>query len=78
MEKFQKVRFRDYKDNTRLNINNVNYASMKEKRDRANNYWKDRVINNFLPPIDYRKRHEINERILKLKNQVVPKHDLIR
>ena len=42
MEKFQKVRFRDYKDNTRLNINNVNYASMKEKRDRANNYWKDK------------------------------------
>lgn len=56
----------------RLNINNNMYASQKEKRDRAIDYWKHRVINNFLPPIDYRKRSELNERVLKLKKLYVP------
>ena len=54
----------------RLNINNVNYASLKVKRDRAIKYWKQRVIQNFLPPIDFRKREELNERVLKLKHQI--------
>ena len=51
----------------RLNINNFNYIKLKVKRDRALNYWKSRVIQNFLPPIDPIKKQEINERILKLK-----------
>jgi hypothetical protein len=40
---------------------------MKEKRDRAVRYWKDRVIQEFLPPIDTKKRNEINERVSKMK-----------
>jgi len=40
---------------------------LKEKRDRAVKYWKDRVIQEFLPPIDSKKRTEINERITKLR-----------
>jgi hypothetical protein len=40
---------------------------MKEKRDRAVRYWKDRVIQEFLPPIDSKKRNEINERVSKMK-----------
>lgn len=36
----------------RLNVNNADYAQHKEKRDRALNYWKNRVVQDFLPPID--------------------------
>jgi hypothetical protein len=43
-EKFNNVKFRDFHDNTRLNINNKDYQEQKEKRDRAVKYWKDRVI----------------------------------
>ena len=38
-EKFQKFRVRDYLNNTRMNIKNVEYANQKDKRDRAINYW---------------------------------------
>jgi hypothetical protein len=41
-----------------MNINNKDYQALKEKRDRALNYWKDRVIQ-FLPPIDVKKRDEL-------------------
>jgi len=51
-EKFNNVKFRDFHDNTRLNINNQDYKEQKEKRDRAVKYWKDRVIQEFLPPIN--------------------------
>ena len=50
-----------------MNINNKDYQQMKEKRDRAVRYWKDRVIQEFLPPIDSKKRNEINERVSKMK-----------
>jgi hypothetical protein len=63
---------------SRLNINNVDYTGKKEKRDRALNYWQSRVISNFLPPIDQRKRAEINMRILKIKNQMAPNINVLR
>ena len=44
MERFNKVTFRDFQDNTRLNINNSNYAEQKVKRDRQISYWKNNVI----------------------------------
>ena len=50
-----------------MNINNKDYQQMKEKRERAVRYWKDRVIQEFLPPIDSKKRNEINERVSKMK-----------
>lgn len=50
-------------------MNNQDYASQKEKRDRAMNYWKDRVIQEFLPPIDAKKREEMEERKAKLQSQ---------
>lgn len=33
------------------------------------NYWKDRVIQEFLPPIDAKKREEMEERKAKLQSQ---------
>eukprot|EP00347_Sterkiella_histriomuscorum_P015643 403356248 len=77
-EKMSKINFREYSNNTRLNINNIDYANQKVKRDRALKYWKSRVISNFLPPIDFRKREELNERILKLKHQIGPKSLIVR
>ena len=53
-EKFNKVTFRDFQNNTRLNINNIEYAEAKVKRDRQMSYWKNNVINNFLPPIRHK------------------------
>ena len=63
-EKMQKVEFRSLdRSNTRLNINNVNHGAMKEKRERAINYWKDRVIQDFLPSInETRKRNNPNDK----------------
>jgi hypothetical protein len=55
-EKFQKFTVRDFQNNTRMNIKNVEYAALKEKRDRAINYWQQNVIVNHLPPVDIRKR----------------------
>ncbi len=51
----------------RMDINNKDYQAQKEKRDRAVNYWKERVISDFLPPIDNKKRDEINYRVSKMK-----------
>lgn len=50
-EQFNKVAFRDFQNNTRLNIKNANYQEAKIKRERQINYWKNNVIHNFLPPI---------------------------
>ncbi|CDW76409.1 UNKNOWN [Stylonychia lemnae] len=77
-ERMSKINFREYANNTRLNINNISYANQKDKRDRAMKYWKSRVISNFLPPIDFKKREEINERVLKLKNQIAPRPSNMR
>jgi hypothetical protein len=53
------------------NISKVNRGepteSKKEKRikrERAVKYWKERVIQDFLPPIDQRMRNEINSRVI--------------
>ena len=51
-----------------MNINNKDYQQMKDKRDRAVRYWKDRVVQEFLPPIDTKKRNEINERVTRMKD----------
>ncbi len=60
LQRFINFQFREIDTyNTRLNVNNFEYAQHKEKRDRALNYWKDRVVQDFLPPIDMRKREDI-------------------
>ena len=62
LERFINFQFRQIDTyNTRLNVNNFEYAQHKEKRDRALNYWKDRVVQDFLPPIDLRKREDVLE-----------------
>ena len=53
-----------------MEINNKDYLAQKDKRDRAVNYWKDRVISDFLPPIDNKKRDEINGRVSKMREQL--------
>ena len=63
---------------TRLNINNVDLAMQKIKRDRAINYWKERVINDFLPPIDVNKQIEIGERKMMLQTSTGPPSSLTR
>lgn len=51
-----------------LNINTKDYKLAQEKRDRAVQYWKQKVILEYLPPIDQKKRQEINDRITKMAN----------
>ena len=60
-EKFNKFTVREYSNNTRMNIKNQDYAAQKEKRDRAINYWQNNVIQNHLPPIDLKKKQEMQE-----------------
>lgn len=46
---------------------------MKVKRERALNYWKDRVTQDFLPPIDQKKRVEGSiDRLSKLREEKSP------
>lgn len=52
-----------------MQINTKEYLGQKDKRDRAVNYWKERVMYDFLPPIDNKKREEIIERVSKMKEQ---------
>ena len=66
-QKFNKIRFRDFQGSTRLDIKNVAYNAKKEIRDRQINYWHNNVIQNFLPPIDLRKKQEMDNRIKYLK-----------
>mmetsp|Transcript_41968 Transcript_41968/g.64259 ORF Transcript_41968/g.64259 Transcript_41968/m.64259 type:complete len:83 (-) Transcript_41968:263-511(-) len=42
-----------------MNIKNQDYAQQKLKRDRALNYWQNHVIQNYLPPIDTKKKQEM-------------------
>ena len=43
----------------------MDYTLHKNKRERAQKYWKDRVSPDFLPPIDLKKREESIERLEK-------------
>ena len=61
-EKFIKVTFRDFSNNTRMDIKNVELKANQIKRDRAINYWQNNVIQNFLPQIDSHKRTEVEKR----------------
>ena len=62
-EKFLKVTFRDYSNNTRMDIKNVDLKNQKIKRDRMLAYWQNNVAENFLPPISDKKKLEIETRV---------------
>jgi len=62
-EKFNKVTFRNFKGTTRLQIKGVDLQQKKANRDRAINYWQNNVVQNFLPPIDKKKKEEVDERV---------------
>jgi hypothetical protein len=66
-EKFVKVTFRDFTNNTRMDIKNVDLKAQQIKRDRAIAYWQNNVILNFLPPIDVKKKLEVEAR--KVENE---------
>jgi len=58
-EKFTKVTFRDFHNNTRFDIKNVDLKNQQNKRDRMLNYWHNNVAENYLPQIDKQKRTEM-------------------
>ncbi len=62
-EKFLKVTFRDYSNNTRMDIKNVDLKNQQIKRDRMLAYWQNNVAENFLPPISDKKKLEIETRV---------------
>ena len=70
-ERFMKFKAREYQNNTRMNVRNQEYAALKQKRDRALNYWSNNVLPNHLPPIDQKKRQEMID--LKKQATVAPK-----
>ena len=45
-----------------MNIKNQEYADQKQKRDRMMNYWQHQVCQNYLPPIDSKKKLELDSR----------------
>lgn len=61
-ERLNKVTFRDFSNNTRMDIKNVDLKAQQIKRDRAINYWQNNVIQNYLPHIDSRKKSEVDNR----------------
>ena len=69
-ERYSKFSVRDFKNNTRLNINNNEYQAQWPKRDRAIRYWQDRVVNHHLPSIDKEKAVEME----MLKSQIHRSH----
>jgi hypothetical protein len=60
-EELNKFKVRDYQHNTRMNVKNHDYAANRDKRDRAINYWQNNIIPNHLPPIDLKKKLEMQQ-----------------
>ena len=58
-EKFAKVTFRDFTNNTMFSVKNGNFQERKAKRDRMMNYWHKNVSVAHLPSIDETKRAEM-------------------
>ena len=58
----------------RLNVKNADYVRNKEKKERALNYWKERVSQDFLPPIDPLKKYrgESLDKLTKLREELIP------
>jgi len=44
-----------------MNVRNQSYAENRQVRDRAINYWQNQVIQNYLPPIDQKKKNEMTQ-----------------
>jgi hypothetical protein len=44
-----------------MDIKNHDYAAQSHKRERALSYWQNNVIQNHLPPIDLKKKLEMQE-----------------
>lgn len=61
-ERFSKMSFRNYSNNTRLDIKGIELKQNKIKRDRAQAYWYNTVLPNHLPSINLRKQDEIADR----------------
>ena len=55
-----------------MNVNNADYIKHKEKKERALNYWKDRVSQDFLPPIDPTRGGESLDQLIKLREERSP------
>ena len=55
-------------------MKNTDYIRNKEKKERALNYWKDRVSQDFLPPIDPLKKYrgESLDKLTKLREELIP------
>ena len=58
-EKFAKVTFRNFTNNTMFSVKNGNFKEEKAKRDRMMNYWHKNVSVAHLPQIDEAKRAEM-------------------
>ena len=76
-EKFLKVTFRDYTNNTRMDIKNVDLKNNQIKRDRMLAYWQNNVAENFLPPISAHKRDEVEMRKMVNEPLKVKKENVI-
>lgn len=74
-----KVSFRDYHNNTRMDIKNVDLKAQQNKRDRMMNYWNQNVAENHFPTIqiDTKKRAEM-ENIKQDNMTLVVKKELTR
>ena len=46
-----------------MDIKNADFKAAGNSRQRAMNYWQNNVIQNFLPPIDHKKKYEVEARI---------------
>lgn len=68
-ERFSNVRFRDFQGNTQMNVNVAEHKEAQGKRDRQINYWKNNVIQNFLPPIKDSKRKQFLQSEIRRRGQ---------
>ena len=56
-------------------MKNAEYVKNKEKKERALNYWKDRVSQDFLPPIDPLRKYprgESLDKLIRLREELSP------
>jgi hypothetical protein len=62
-ERFSKMSFRNYQNNTRLDIKGSELKANKIKRDRAQAYWYNNVLPNHMPSTNAKKSMEVQSRL---------------
>lgn len=77
-ERLSKVQHRQFTNNTRMDIKNTDLNQQQIKRNRAINYWQNRVQVHHQPRVDSSKVEEVMSRIESNQPLMVKKEEVMK